>query len=71
MHVDSDEDVGGFQGAAASVAVWVWCLMDGHSSPTHPDSPMVPPSPVGDEQAHYYSALIKRGHYISRVHFEL
>lgn len=43
MHVDSDEDVGGFQGAAASVAVWVWCLMDGHSSPTHPDSPMVPP----------------------------
>lgn len=77
MCTDVDEEVWSFEGAGALARVWVRCLMDGHSSaflslctPTRPPLPLLSP-PLGDEQAHYYGVLIKGGHYLFTVHFEL
>lgn len=43
----------------------------GIPQPASPSLPRYSLLPLGDEQAHYYGILIKGGHYLFTVHFEL
>lgn len=73
MYTDSDEEVwrvlrGLGLWPDSGFGAW-WMGIPQPSSPSAPPTRLSPPR--GDEQAHYYGALIKGGHYLLTAHFEL
>lgn len=59
---------GSGQTPGTAVAPDGWAFLSPPPPPPHP--PLLSPL-LGDEQAHYHGSLIKGGHYLLSVHFEL